>query len=337
MHIHVPSLLFLAARSLPEKSLNSIPMYDPNNYVYHARNDDEYIDFSDKAFYTLCKAKDVQEIQQKSNEVFKSCFPSGTITKNPLIKTMAMLINHGVSFCPDRIPRNLCYCIPDEPRDILESIHRHDISPQSALIRAAYLNHPKTTSELIAHFSLSDADKHQALVGAIHNNSIESTTLLLNVLHDSAILNKPLYGPDNHDYLLISATWEDNSEIALLLLRHGADVHIYNDYPLIHAAECGALKTVKILLEHGADVHAQHEEALMYVGTYSDMYSNNEKKQDVVAIIKLLMDAGARIENIRDSYFQKRVEKLLNDNQEDPAIAHNDEAVWEDRYDELRY
>jgi ankyrin repeat protein len=300
-------------------------MYDPNNYVYYARNDTEYRDFPDRMLYTIYKAKDVQ---QKAGEVFKACFPNRTLTKNPLIKTMAMLINHGVSFCPDSTPHNLCYCIPDEPLGVLESIQRHDISPQSALIKAAYLNHPKTTSELIALFPLSDADKHQALVGATHNNSRESTALLLNALCNPTILNKPLYGPDNHDYLLTSATWGDNSEIALLLLRHGADVHINNDAPLISATRLGALKTVKIFLEHGADVRAQREEALMYVGTNSEMYSNNEKKQDVVAIIKLLIGAGARIENIRDSYFQKRVEKLLNDNQEDPAITHNDELYW---------
>ena len=43
-------------------------------------------------------------------------------------------------------------------------------------------------------------------------------------------------------------------ELMQLLLKYGADVHIDDDYPLIHASEAREFKAVLLLLQYGADV-----------------------------------------------------------------------------------
>jgi ankyrin repeat protein len=64
---------------------------------------------------------------------------------------------------------------------------------------------------------------------------------------------------------LCAAAMKGHDEIALLIIRKGADVNLWRDTshifnPLIDAASAGRIKIVRALVEAGADIHLQHED-----------------------------------------------------------------------------
>jgi ankyrin repeat protein len=73
-----------------------------------------------------------------------------------------------------------------------------------------------------------------------------------------------------------------NTELASLLLDHGADVHCSNDDPLCAATFNGHAKTTKMLLDRGARIDAQRNHALRW-----------STKNGHLETVKLLLERGA--------------------------------------------
>jgi len=91
--------------------------------------------------------------------------------------------------------------------------------------------------------------------------------------------------------LLGSAIWENQPEIANLLIEKGADVNAVNKFqitPLFSAIEKGHKELVEILVDHGANVNFKSD----YFGypIHRAVYMNHPD------ILKLLIENGARLE-----------------------------------------
>lgn len=91
--------------------------------------------------------------------------------------------------------------------------------------------------------------------------------------------------------LLMKSCYEEDSEIADILLQAGADTEI-RDYDgltaLLHACYVSNIEVVKILIESGADVNAKNKEGVTALST-----ACLKKDKDVV---RMLLQAGADIE-----------------------------------------
>ena len=82
------------------------------------------------------------------------------------------------------------------------------------------------------------------------------------------------HGADIHihdDYPLRYAAEQGNFEVVKFLVDRGADIHIYGDYALTWASTNGNLKMVKYLVEHGADVHGSNDHSLRYAVLNNDL------------------------------------------------------------------
>jgi ankyrin repeat protein len=82
-------------------------------------------------------------------------------------------------------------------------------------------------------------------------------------------------------------------EVALFLLKHGADVGARTDKgftPLHAASECGGLEMARLLIEHGADVDAKDISGQTPLQIASD-FGGDE-------MVKLLSEYGAKGEVI---------------------------------------
>ncbi len=66
------------------------------------------------------------------------------------------------------------------------------------------------------------------------------------------------YGP-----LLTIAVSKNYVKIVELLIKKGANVHIWNDDGLITAVKCGNLDMVRLLVENGADIHVMDDEPII--------------------------------------------------------------------------
>lgn len=75
---------------------------------------------------------------------------------------------------------------------------------------------------------------------------------------------------------------EKNTDLVIIALRRGADVHAHDDSALLSAAEEGYLETVKVLLAAGANVHAIDDYALVFAA-----------KEGHTEVVKVLLKAGA--------------------------------------------
>jgi hypothetical protein len=211
--------------------------------------------------------------------------------------------------------------IPDCPTEVFNSIQRHVISPEEALKRAACLEHPETITAIIANYPVSNHAKKLAFHAAVDNNSLQSCQVLFDCIEQGFDLDQPLYGPGNHDYFLTRAVLYNCSNVVTFLLDHGADVHINHDDALIDASRRGYFEITKILLEHGANVHANNEKVLAQCCSSFD-------RQSAHAIINLLIAAGARLENIHDSFWQSHVKNLLAENDREEN-RFPDRGHWE--------
>ncbi|MDN8018107.1 ankyrin repeat domain-containing protein [Burkholderia multivorans] len=60
-------------------------------------------------------------------------------------------------------------------------------------------------------------------------------------------------------YALREAASFGHAEIVEILIKHGADLHDWNDWALRVSAAGGYLEVVKVLLENGANVHAYND------------------------------------------------------------------------------
>ena len=66
---------------------------------------------------------------------------------------------------------------------------------------------------------------------------------------------------------LVSASRDTRTDVVLLLLQAGVDVHVGHDEALRQAARNGNDQVVAILLAHGANVHVRNDEAVRYAAS----------------------------------------------------------------------
>jgi hypothetical protein len=272
LHLHVPSLLYLAARNRAEASnasqfsIETLPYDAIKNYVkdvgrilkYKALTDyteklssPDNLDCPQEVFYEIGRAKDI------SNEGATAYSNVGKMNS----ETRKMLITNGVSFFPEyRDLKDIRHDIPDSPIDALNTLQRGDINPKNALIKAACLEHPETLAAIITQFPISEHDKQLAFHAAVDHNSLQSCQVLFDHGLEKLDLNKPLFGPGNRDHFLTSAALYNYPDIVTFLLEHGADIHALDAYDLkfiglddFHNFKNKAA-TLRELLKYGADI-----------------------------------------------------------------------------------
>jgi len=97
------------------------------------------------------------------------------------------------------------------------------------------------------------------------------------------------YGNIEGRTLLHHAAWNNHTEAMQLLIDKGADVVLdvlYNDIPLIFAAEKGYVEAVKLLLENKANVsHVENDSWTSLHFAANNGYAN---------VVEALLEAGAR-------------------------------------------
>lgn len=86
-----------------------------------------------------------------------------------------------------------------------------------------------------------------------------------------------------HDDLSLTINNNRYSTLSLLL-KHGVDVHKFNDAALILAVRTANIPIIKLLIEYGANIHANNDDAFRVACTYN-----------MLDIAKLLIDLGANI------------------------------------------
>ncbi len=144
-----------------------------------------------------------------------------------------------------------------------------------------------------ASIDARDESGRTALLLATHANQIEAAKVLINAGADvnakDAINDSP--------YLYAGA--RGHLEILKMTLAHGADLKSTNRYggtALIPAAERGHVDTVRTLIEAGVDV--DHVNKLNWTALLEAIVLGDGGPRHV-AIVKLLVDAGANI-NLAD-------------------------------------
>lgn len=122
------------------------------------------------------------------------------------------------------------------------------------------------------------------------------------------------------EYPLRVACGYGRFDIVKLLLKNGANIHAKNDNSIIRAACNGHTETVKLLLENGADIHAGNESALYYA------ILNNE-----IDIVEYLLKNGARVsEKFILNIFEQNNFRLL-----ELCLRYSSENVIKDAKDTI--
>jgi ankyrin repeat protein len=110
------------------------------------------------------------------------------------------------------------------------------------------------------------------------------------------------------------------AEVANFLLQMGVDINTYRQFKLtgLHwAAASGDISTVKVLLRHGAPLEAKNVwggtplGAAIWAATESDPNDPVWPKADWVAIVELLLEAGANIDEVAYPTGDSRVDAVL--------------------------
>ena len=132
---------------------------------------------------------------------------------------------------------------------------------------------------------------------------------------------------NRHILFISSRVWDDliydnNYNIILWLLEHGANIHVDSDYALRAASAYGHIEIVKLLLEYKADIHADNDEALRWA-------SENGHTE----IVQLLLENDANLHADNDNTLRRACEyghteivKLLLQYKANPH-ANNDEPL----------
>lgn len=309
-HLHVPSLLFLAAKDLTEDSIQSLPYQSIRDYAARIKKVHyKYVflgekpspDFPDNAFYMLNKFKVCSKIIYQSKNIYKRVAPG--FNNQPY--TRKALITHGVSFHPEyQDLKDIRQDIPDNPSQALYYVQNGDISPQCALIKAACLDHPETIKELVIWCAFSDFDKKKAFNAAVEHNSPMCCQALFDTMTD--FINEPFREGDFCDcYFIDRAVLHQCRDSVKFLLEHKSNLNVKSSL-LLGASVASNIEMVRLLLEHGAKVN---KEALEFAGYYSS--GNLEEIFRVrAAIIRELVKHGGDIGTLRSSQ-QKNYRELL--------------------------
>jgi hypothetical protein len=70
------------------------------------------------------------------------------------------------------------------------------------------------------------------------------------------------------------------------------NIHIYNDYALLHAAEYGHLDVVQFLVENGANIHSRNDSALLCAARNGHLNTVQYLVENGADISYLLNDKG---------------------------------------------
>ena len=127
---------------------------------------------------------------------------------------------------------------------------------------------------------------HTPLHLAAYNNNTEVAQLL--ITHKADIEARDEY---NRTPLHLAA-WANSTEVAQLLITHKADIEArdkYNNTPLHLAAENNSTEIAQLLITHKADIEARGE----YNRTPLEVARNSF--MDTEAVIRLLMEHAANI------------------------------------------
>jgi len=100
-----------------------------------------------------------------------------------------------------------------------------------------------------------------------------------------------------NDYTLRWAAHNGHFEIVKYLVEHGANIRTYNDCALQWAASNGHFKIVKYLVEQGADIHA-----------YNDCVLQWASQNGHLEIVKYLVEQGSNIHAYNDYALRLAIE-----------------------------
>jgi ankyrin repeat protein len=123
-----------------------------------------------------------------------------------------------------------------------------------------------------------------ALWLAIAEQHFDSAKLLLQY---GAAVNPRLATPrSDTEYPLAEAARQDNADMALDLLKHGADVNAGNGEALLEACESCDEDLVEMLLEHGANPNIQSQDGTTAIQAARESADPPEDADGIVALLK---------------------------------------------------
>ncbi|KAJ3337694.1 hypothetical protein HDU93_000701 [Gonapodya sp. JEL0774] len=150
----------------------------------------------------------------------------------------------------------------------------------TALIEACSTGHLETVKMLLDRGADIHFQHDGALRMASRCGNVEIVQLLLS---KGANLEPREYNVEGCSALCEAAEF-GRSEVVLELLSHGADIHVFEDYPLLVATVRDHLDTVRLLLSKGADVGTRDNEAICVAAQLG-----------LVEMMCLLLDRGADV------------------------------------------
>jgi ankyrin repeat protein len=122
----------------------------------------------------------------------------------------------------------------------------------------------------------ADSNRSIALTAATQRGHYDAVEILLrhgvNKLHLTSALHYACAG--------------GRSEIAALLIEHGATVDAYNGGMLEIASQCGHVEIVALLIKHGADVHAGGDAALRAALKTASDFPLLAEARDTIALLR---------------------------------------------------
>lgn len=88
----------------------------------------------------------------------------------------------------------------------------------------------------------------------------------------------------SEDKILIHALEDHQFELAELLVKHGANIHIHDDWAVCKVAAEGPLRTLQFFVEHGANIHTNDDAPLCYACIHGN-----------IELVNYLVDQGCDI------------------------------------------
>ncbi|KAJ3335508.1 hypothetical protein HDU93_005325 [Gonapodya sp. JEL0774] len=148
----------------------------------------------------------------------------------------------------------------------------------TALMEACSTGHLETVKMLLEHGADIHFHDDGPLWMASRCGNVETVRLLLS---KGANLEPRECNVEGCSALCEAAEF-GRSEVVLELLSHGADIHVFEDYPLLVATVSDNLDAVRLLLSKGADVSTRDNEAICVAALLR-----------LVEMMRLLLDHGA--------------------------------------------
>ena len=133
------------------------------------------------------------------------------------------------------------------------NIVNDNASYDTALQMACRNGHIDAVKYLVESGIFNNLPDLNILLEVVENRHIEIATYLLS--------NENIFGTNicdihcDYDCAFRLTVQMNNTEMTKLLVKYGADINVFDGYPLIHAAKMGFLDIVKLLLTLDIDIH----------------------------------------------------------------------------------